>query len=90
MPKPAPQDYPYIRAWGWMMGSDRYYIEQEIETARADKAPEDAIYWRFENETERTGAHVWHRFADVTNPSTTHAIERYMSERYPNKETHHE
>jgi hypothetical protein len=36
--------YPFIRAWGYQLGSFKYYIENEIERAIEDKAPERAIY----------------------------------------------
>jgi hypothetical protein len=39
-------DYPYIVAWGRMMGSHRPYIRQQVEQARADGAPPNAIYRR--------------------------------------------
>jgi hypothetical protein len=38
------QDYPYIRAWGRMMGSMPYYIEDRVAEARKDRAPQDATY----------------------------------------------
>jgi hypothetical protein len=37
-------DYPYIRAWGWMMGSLPYYIDEQVKLARQDKAPQTATY----------------------------------------------
>ena len=37
-------DYLYIRAWGRMMGSFDYYIEHQVAEARADGAPQTAIY----------------------------------------------
>jgi hypothetical protein len=39
-------DYPYIVAWGRMMGSQRPYIHQQVEQARAESAPPNAIYRR--------------------------------------------
>lgn len=36
--------YPYVYAWGRLMGSFHYYIEQQLEAAVKDKAPENAIY----------------------------------------------
>lgn len=38
-------DYIYIRAWHRMTGSFNYYIEDQVDKARADKAPETAIYF---------------------------------------------
>ena len=37
-------DYKYVRAWNIMMGSFDYYINSEVEKAKQDKAPDDAIY----------------------------------------------
>lgn len=37
-------DFPYIRAWGHMMGSFQYYIDEQLRKAREDGAPETAIY----------------------------------------------
>lgn len=36
--------YPYIRAWGQIMGSHAYYINDRIEDAQLDGAPENAVY----------------------------------------------
>lgn len=38
--------YIYIRAWGQMMGSRVGYVEDVVEQAREDHAPQDAIYKR--------------------------------------------
>jgi hypothetical protein len=37
-------DYPYIRAWGEMLGSSDAYITEQVEQARRDKAPANATY----------------------------------------------
>jgi hypothetical protein len=62
-PIPTPQ-YPYIRAWGAMMGSSDAYIEREVFTARESGAPATAIFARFDG-TKFTGE--WATFEDV-NP----------------------
>ncbi len=36
--------YPFIRIWGQQRGSYPYYIDKQIEQARADNAPWNAIY----------------------------------------------
>jgi hypothetical protein len=61
-------DYPCIRAWGQQMGSMSYYIDAQIEKARKDKAPEDAIYQRHEGSQPVPG--VWARLSEVTSPET--------------------
>ena len=58
-------DYKYIRAWGHMMGSKDYYIQDQIEQARKDKAPQDAIYW---------DGLRWHVLADVMRQDTRMTI----------------
>lgn len=57
-------DYPYIRAWGQLLGSGQYYIDQEVELARKEGAPADAIYHNREDS-------YWARFADIadSNPN---------------------
>lgn len=39
-------NYPYIRAWGHQLGSVAAFIEAEVEEARKDNAPTDAVYKR--------------------------------------------
>ena len=60
-------DYPYIRAWGRMLHSFEYYITQQVEEARRDRAPQDAIYRNHD-----TGS--WVTFAAVTNEGTRQHI----------------
>lgn len=68
MPKiPAPS-YPYIRAWGAMMGSSPAYIEREVFVATEAKAPATAIFQRFEGLTP-TG---WATFEDVNPDGDIH------------------
>jgi hypothetical protein len=50
-------DYIAIRRWGIMLGSMRYYIDDQVNQARKDKAPQDAIYKR-DNGT-------WARLRDI-------------------------
>ena len=37
-------DYEWIRKWGRFLGSYKYYIDDEVARARADHAPQNAIY----------------------------------------------
>lgn len=56
------KDYPAIRAWGSLMGSYQYYIDNQVLVARATKAPQDAIYQR----TDWDGKHLgWARIKDI-------------------------
>lgn len=38
------RDYPFIRAWCQMMGSLDYYVTFQVQLAREEGAPENAIY----------------------------------------------
>lgn len=38
------KSYPFIRAWGRYTGSYQYYIDAQVALARAEYAPEDALY----------------------------------------------
>ena len=40
------KQYPYILLWGRRLGSFPSYINDQIEKARADNAPQTAIYER--------------------------------------------
>ncbi len=39
------QPYPYLRAWGRMMGSLPHYIQRQIEKAEQLEAPQTTIYF---------------------------------------------
>jgi len=58
-------DYLYIRAWGSMLGSHEYYIKNQVEQAREDKAPQDVIYKRDKD---------WVRFSEVKNVQTKYQV----------------
>lgn len=36
------KQYPYIQAWGTYMGSHQYYIDNQMDDAADDNAPDDA------------------------------------------------
>lgn len=61
--KKLTQKFPAIVAWGYMMRSFPYYIENQCEEANEDNAPRLAIY-------KREG--IWITLDNVTNPSTKH------------------
>ncbi|MEB3023034.1 MULTISPECIES: hypothetical protein [Mycolicibacter] len=56
----ADEDYQYIRRWGRHMGSLDYYINDEIERARTDGAPANAIFRRDDG--------TWRTTDDITDP----------------------
>ncbi|EWM19623.1 hypothetical protein [Kutzneria sp. 744] len=43
---PQNNDYPYVRAWGDLMGSYSYFINDQVMRARADGAPANATHRR--------------------------------------------
>lgn len=66
--------YPWIRAWGWMMGSDRGYIEAQIARAQETHAPQDAIY---ENHgAGGVGLGTWSRASEISSPNTRWVLAR--------------
>jgi hypothetical protein len=66
------KDFPYIRAWGRMMGSNQSYIDAEVEKAREENAPPTAIY---KNSGNRVG---WSTYEDITREDTKHLIDALM------------
>jgi hypothetical protein len=66
-------DYACIRAWDRMMGSYGYYTERQIERAREDKAPADAIYF---SEARKE----WSRLSNVTSPATQWYFQQHHRE----------
>jgi hypothetical protein len=56
-----------------MMGSFTYHIERQVEQARAEGAPQDAIY------KDSKDGH-WHRLGEVTNPDTRWHFKRHHPE----------
>jgi hypothetical protein len=62
-------EYPYIEAWGRYLGSLSYYIRDQTDKARRDKAPRTAIY-------ERDGK--WITFEEVTNPHAIWAVNQEL------------
>lgn len=39
-------DYQFVVAWGRLLASYPYYVREQVETARKDKAPPRATYRR--------------------------------------------
>jgi hypothetical protein len=65
------KDYLYIRAWGRFMGSGSYYIEMQIDKARENKAPQNAIYYN---------GNRWITIEDVQLKENREAIESIVKE----------
>lgn len=55
-------DYPYIRAWCKIAGSPLDITENEVTTARKEKAPQTAVYKRKDG--------VWEIFEGIVRGET--------------------
>ena len=66
------RDYPYIRAWGQMMGSMSYYINDQVELARRDGAPQMATY--------KSSNGRWQTYNDIQSENTKRRIDAYISQ----------
>jgi hypothetical protein len=55
-------DYPYIRVWGRLLGYPESRIRDQVELARRDGAPADAVH--------RNEDGTWTTTGDVTAPHT--------------------
>jgi hypothetical protein len=70
------KDYPYIEAWGKLMHSYPYYIAGEKERARADKAPQDALY-----KDDQMHWVTLSEIKDTAGPGTIEILARYLEDR---------
>lgn len=52
------KNYPFIRAWGKIMGSFDYYIDDQIEEAVEDKCPQNVVY---------KDGDIWKTIDDISN-----------------------
>jgi hypothetical protein len=93
-------EYFWIRQWGDLMGSNRDDIERQIDKARRDKAPHNAIYYGNESPDERsmrggnsdeqkrehdtTGR--WQTTADITRVETRLVLEQNAGRPMPENE----
>lgn len=74
-PTPPPGPFPWIRAWGWMMGSFKYYIDQEIERARTSGAPANATFRRYPQGGGEWDGKTWATTDDIENANTRYVLE---------------
>ena len=63
------EKYPFIRAWGKMLGSFDYYIEMQKKDAAEDGAPADACY------KDSNGS--WRRYTELAE-QVQKEVERYL------------
>ena len=64
--------YEYINAWGYLLSSDRYYIQAQQKIALRDNAPCDAIY--FSKDKNR-----WCTLRDVDSIQRRHQLIRRVT-----------
>src|SRR5688500_16936021 len=93
-------DYFWIRQWGNHTGADRDAIAREVESARRDKAPDNAIYYQerfrdggcapgdYSEEQKRTHGiiGIWQTTAGITQADTRFALERNAGRPLPENE----
>ena len=71
------KSYEYVRAWGYYMGSHNYYIRDQIDEARRQKAPADAI---FEEHTAFGPSGKWARFSEL-DPEVQKSVQSVVAHR---------
>ena len=64
------QDYLYLRAWDNMMGSNPSWCQLNLERARKEKAPHDAIF--------KDSKGNWQTFKTIERPDTKILIEKFV------------
>lgn len=67
-------DYKWIRHWGAMMGSQPFYVDAQVERARKEHAPENAIYRDLDG---------WKTTADISSSDTVRRLESIAGESIP-------
>lgn len=65
-------DYIFIRAWGHYMGSMAYYIRDQLDIAREDKAPFNAIY--------KDDDGFWRTIEDIKDPLVRDTVDKLGAE----------
>lgn len=65
------RDYPWIRAWDRMMGSFSYWTDMQLIRARADNAPQDAVYYN-----QDVG--LWVTLEEIESEETRTRLEGYL------------
>jgi hypothetical protein len=66
-------EYLYIRAWGRMLNSAAYYVQDQVEKARRDKAPANSIYYDDKKKE-------WRTFDDITNSMTRFTLQNILDQ----------
>ena len=63
--------YPYIYGWGKLLGSQSWYIENQIDLANKENAPTDAIYRHHDG--------VWAVLSEVKSEATREEVTNFAS-----------
>jgi hypothetical protein len=69
-----PSDYPYIKAWGRLLGTYKQHVDAEIERAQMLDAPHDAMYQRANGS--------WGTFRSIQNADTKELIQTFVDRMY--------
>lgn len=67
-----PFDYPFLRAWNRMMGSNADWSAARVALARRENAPADAIYLNHDGQ--------WERYANISSFMTRSVLDRILAE----------
>lgn len=68
-----PEDYPYIRAWGRLMGSYGPHVEQQVARARAAGLPRTVLHEKYSQGP--TG--IWVTIEQITDADTRNQLWRW-------------
>lgn len=66
-------NYPYIRAHGKCMGSNREWVDREVEKARAANAPPDAVHFSIDR-------NKWVTIREYANPEYISTLNRTIEQ----------
>lgn len=69
--KTYPFDFPFLRAWNSMMGSDAGWSAERVALARREDAPTDAIYRRVDG--------GWVRYRDIRSVTTRMVLDGILA-----------
>ncbi len=61
-----PDHYPYVQAYGLLMGSTTWYIEAQVRAAQHTGQPQDVLYETRGDDLSATG--VWVRAGELQSP----------------------
>lgn len=71
--------YPFIRAWGQILGSNVWYIDDEIARAKKAGAPARAIYPKHANDGSGQKTGEWATVDDIANSDTKARVEKIVA-----------